>query len=119
MLPILQNMGVFAALTFVIDLLPLAMAFAYAFQPSERRLALMRPLSLAALFGAMSCTVSSIALGFRRISIGPDLSADFQRQLAMGFAEALAPTFVGFACLTASWLLVASRIGSWRSHEGT
>ena len=54
MLDMLGRMGVMALGTMLTALLPLITAVAYFVRPSERRLVLMRPLSLAAAFAAIS-----------------------------------------------------------------
>jgi hypothetical protein len=46
----LSNAGILALASMAVVLAPLFMGVAYAIKPSEARLALMRPLSLAAIF---------------------------------------------------------------------
>jgi hypothetical protein len=53
----LRNAGVFARLTLAVGVVPLIMALVYVTRPTERNLALMRPLSLAGLFAAAAGTV--------------------------------------------------------------
>jgi hypothetical protein len=112
---LLRQASFFALLTLAIDFVPLVMALVYVVRPTEHRLALMRPLSLAGIFSALSGTV----VGFLNLLVGmshfgePSLAA--YRGAVMGASEALVPVFVGFACLTFSWLLVA--IGMSRSRE--
>ena len=101
------QMGLFALLTLVICLTPLAMAIAYAASPSERRLALMRPLSLAAIFAALAGVFIGFIMVLRGIGATGALTAGAWRSIALGASEALVPVFFGFACLTAAWLLVA------------
>ena len=50
---ILRAAGVVALLSIVIALLPLPAGVAYALRPTEARMALMRPISLAALFAGL------------------------------------------------------------------
>ena len=50
----LRHAGIVSLLSIAIGLAPLAMAAAYFARPTERRLALMRPLSLASLFAALT-----------------------------------------------------------------
>lgn len=111
---LLHQAGVFAKLTLLMDLLPLVMAVIYALRPTERHLALMRPFSLAGLFAALS----GGALGFLNVLRGIGVTQEFTQaayaRMAIGASEALVTTFVGFACLSAAWLLVA--IGMSRSH---
>jgi hypothetical protein len=104
---LLQHAGNFAILTLLIDLVPLGMALVYLVRPTERHLALMRPFSLAGLFAALS----GGALGFlnvlRGIGMMDEFSAASYGRIAVGASESLVPMFVGFACLSVAWLLVA------------
>ena len=109
-----QQAGFFAKLTLAIDFVPLVMALVYVVGPSERRLALMRPLSLAGLFAALSGGVLGFLNVLRSIGLTPEFSVDEYRRMAMGASEAFVPMFVGFACLTVAWLLVA--VGMSRGH---
>lgn len=103
----LQQISAFALLTLVIGVVPMVMAIAYAIRPTEWRLALMRPLSLAAIFAAFSGVVSGIVAILRGIGATGEFTTGSFRMIAMGLSEALMPIFVGFGCLTVAWLLVA------------
>jgi hypothetical protein len=106
----LRNASVAAKLSTFMGVVPLALAVVYAIWPTEQRLTLMRPLSLATIFAAISGTVLGILnvlLGMSR-SEPPTLS----HVAVLGLSEALFPVFFGFGCLTAAWLLVA--LGLWR-----
>jgi hypothetical protein len=101
----LAHASVFAKLTLLLGLAPMAMAVAYAVRPSERRLALMRPLSLAAIFGALC----ALLLGVVNVLMGLGATGD---QVAwhfatVGLAEALVVPMVTFAFLTVAWIAVA------------
>jgi hypothetical protein len=104
---VLRHASIFALLTLAIDFVPLVMAAVYVLRPTERRLALMRPLSLAGLFAALTGGVLGFLSVLRGIGVVPELSERSYRLIALGAAESLVPMFVGFACLTAAWLLVA------------
>jgi hypothetical protein len=106
----LRQASLFALLTLILGFVPLVMAVVYAARPTERHLALMRPLSLAGLFAAMTGGV----LGFinvLRLLWTRELTAETYRVMAVGAAESLVPMFVGFASLTVAWLLVAVGMG--------
>ncbi len=106
----LRQAGLFALLTLALDFVPLVMAVVYVIRPTERHLALMRPLSLAGLFAALSGGV----LGFindLRFVWTRELTAQNYNVLAVGAAESLVTVFVGFASLTVAWLLVAVGMG--------
>jgi hypothetical protein len=93
-----------------VGVLPLAMGVAYLIWPNEQRLALMRPLSLAAVFAA----VGGVALGFvnELRFIARSETVTFSPQVAIGLAEGLVPMFFSFGCLTVAWLSVT--LGLWR-----
>ena len=104
---LLHNAGVFAKLTLVMDLLPLVVAVIYVVRPTEHNLALMRPFSLAGLFAALSGGVLGLLNVLRGIGVTREFSQAAYSRMAIGASEALVTTFVGFACLSAAWLLVA------------
>ncbi len=110
MLTILRSASMFALLTLVIGFAPLVAAIVYVARPSERNLALMRPLSLAGLFGAAAGTVLG-AINALRIVWTRDLDVRAYHAMAAGAAESLVPVLVGFAALAAAWLLVAVGMG--------
>jgi hypothetical protein len=102
----LRSASLFALLSLTVGLVPLVMAVVYVARPTERHLALMRPLSLAGLFSAITGSV----LGFinvLRFVWTRELTAQTYKVMAVGAAESLVPVFVGFASLTVAWLLVA------------
>lgn len=111
----LRNASLFALLTLMLGIVPLVMAAVYAIRPTERNLALMRPLSLAGLFAA----IAGMLLGFVNVLKfywTHDPTTETYRVMAIGAAESLVPALVGFACLTVAWLVVA--IGMGRRSEG-
>jgi hypothetical protein len=106
----LRQASLFALLTLVLGLVPLIMAVVYVIRPTERHLALMRPLSLAGLFAAMAGGV----LGFinvLRFVWTRELTAETYRVMTVGAAESLVTLLVGFASLSVAWLLVAVGMG--------
>ncbi|MEN3339340.1 MAG: hypothetical protein V7647_3016 [Acidobacteriota bacterium] len=101
---VFANAGIAALASMFVGVLPLGMAVVYAIWPSEQRLALVRPLSVATMFAA----IASLALGgineLRYISRTGQLA--FSTTIAAGLAEGLAPLFFAFGCLTIAWLCV-------------
>jgi len=81
----------------------LGMAIAYALRPTERKLSLMRPLSLAAIFAAICSFAGGVAMVFN----GAGATREWSNAAFMGFAECFTPLFVAFAFLALAWLLVA------------
>ena len=107
---VLRQASLFGLLTLILGCVPLVMAVVYVIRPTEQHLALMRPLSLAGLFASIAGAV----LGFinvLRFVWTRELTAETYRVIAVGSAESLVPTLVGFASLTAAWLLVAVGMG--------
>ncbi len=86
----------------------LGLAIAYAIRPTEQKLALMRPLTLAGIFGAL-CSffggVASVLAGLAVTFWGKTGSVNVGAVL-MGFRETIVPIFVAFAFLSVAWLLV-------------
>jgi len=104
---LLRHAGVLALLTLAIDLVPLIMAVVFVLRPTEHNLALMRPLSLAGLFAALS----GGAVGFLNVLTGiartDQFTPESYSRIAAGASESMVPMFVGFASLSVAWLLVA------------
>jgi hypothetical protein len=105
LLAMLGNASIVALLSLIVGVLPLGAGVAYAIRPSEQRLALMRPIALAAIFGALCGSMS----GFMNVLkfIGDRATPVDWRIVAIGSAEALVPLFVAFGCLTVAWLCAA------------
>lgn len=110
MIGMLSQASLIALASMFMGVVPLGMGLAYAIWPSEQRLALMRPLSLATIFAALSGSVLGLLNILR--GIGNSGSPTFSSVAAIGLAEALVPLFLGFGCLTVAWLAVT--VGLWR-----
>jgi hypothetical protein len=101
----LTQAGIIALLSMFMGVIPLGMGIAYAIRPSERRLAFMRPLSLATVFAALCGLATGTAHVLRSVAVhGIPI---FSGNGAVGLSEALVPMIVGFGCLTVAWLCVA------------
>jgi len=114
----LVNLGIAGIFGIFITAVPLVVAILFAARPSASRLALMRPVSLAAIFSA----IAGLCLGVANSLVGINRHADAANltgYAAEVFAESVIPTFVSFALLTAAWLVVAigMRRQAW-SGEG-
>jgi len=107
---VLSEASLVALASLFMGVVPLAMAIVYVIWPSEQRLALMRPLSLAAIFAVLSG--STLGVVNVLIAISRNQTGAFPSLAWVGFAEALVPLFFGFGCLTVAWLCVS--IGLWR-----
>ena len=106
----LAQAGIVALASIFVCVLPLAMGVVYAIWPTEQRLTLVRSLSLATVFSA----VTGAALGFINALyfISQSEPIALSQPLVIGAAESLVPLFFGFGCLTVTWLCVT--IGLWR-----
>ena len=107
---VLANAGIMALASMFVGVLPLTTGIVYAIWPSEHRLALMRPLSLATIFAAVGGTALGFINELRFITRSG--TATFSPQVAQGIAESLLTLFFGFGCLTVAWLCVT--LGLWR-----
>jgi hypothetical protein len=106
----LKNASIVAKMSMFMGVVPLAMGVVYAVWPTEQRLALMRPLSLATIFAAISGSILGLINVF--LYVGTKGTGAFSSVAAIGVSEALVPVFFGFGCLTVAWLAVA--LGLWR-----
>jgi len=80
----------------------------FAVRPSERLLAFMRPLSLAAIFSAVCSLLLAVTNGFQTLGSPTNaLDASGVRLAAVVMAEGLAPVVASFAFLTVAWICVA------------
>ena len=101
---ILATLGLMALGSMFVGTLPLAMGIVYAIWPSEQRLMLMRPLSLATVFAAVAGLAAGLVNGLRYMGRAQEVA--LTQAVVTGFAESLVPPFFGFGCLTVAWLCV-------------
>jgi hypothetical protein len=105
LITVLSQAGIAALLSMLVAVFPVPAGIAYLVSPSERRLALIRPISLAALFSGLA----GLMLGFINMLKGV-WSAEAEvnwRIIAVGGAESLVPLTLAFGALTFTWLCVA------------
>lgn len=84
----------------------LGTAIAYAIRPTERKLMLMRPLSLASIFAAVCSFSVGVATALKHAADAGVATASLGT-MAAGLSESFIPPFVAFAFLSVAWLLVA------------
>lgn len=104
---LIRNSSGLGLLGLVVSLAAVGMALAYAIKPNEQKLALMRPLSLAAIFGGLSSFTVGVVAVLQGISATSEFGVRAWNAIARGFAESVTALFVAFGCLTIAWLLVA------------
>ncbi len=105
LIQILTQAGVVALVSLIVAVLPMGAGLAYVVRPTEARLALMRPLSLAGIFAGLGGFLS----GLISIShmVGTSATPVAFKLVAVGLAESLVPLFVAFGSLTIAWLCAA------------
>jgi hypothetical protein len=91
----------------LISATPMVVGIAFAIRPSEQRLALMRPLTLAGIFAGVCNLMVGLANSLRGLAAQQTLDAQSFRIVFPGLAESVIVTFVASACLTVAWLCVA------------
>ncbi|MBL8174043.1 MAG: hypothetical protein JNK48_05200 [Bryobacterales bacterium] len=79
----------------------------FAFRPTERLLAVMRPLTLAGVFSALCTFALAMANGFIAINMMRGLDLQGVHVIGAVFSEGLAPVVASFACLSVAWFFVA------------
>ena len=103
---VLAQASIMALLSMVVPLAPMVMGITYAIWPTEGRLALMRPLSLAGIFSGLT----GFSLGLINVFAGVGSSSTplpDNRGFYLGLSESIVALFACFGCLTVAWLCVA------------
>jgi hypothetical protein len=90
----------------VISIGAFGLAVSYAIRPTERKLMLMRPVSLAAIFATLSAVPAGWALVLGAMAATPTGQLEIPA-VYRGLAETLTVGFVCFGFLSAAWLLIA------------
>jgi hypothetical protein len=110
---LLGQISLFAKLTMAVAIVAFGLAVAYVFRPTEQKLVLMRPVSLAAIFATVSGLLGGWIAVLASIPATPDGHLPVA-SLYRGIAESLTVGFVSFGLLAAAWMLVA--VGGLRRH---
>jgi hypothetical protein len=106
LLELLRELSLFGQLTMVVAVGAFGLAVAYVLRPTEQKLVLMRPVSLASIFATLSGLLGGWIAVLGGVAAAPDGSLP-TRSMYLGIAESLAVGFVSFGLLAAAWLLVA------------
>ena len=115
MVDLIGHVSLFAMLTIVVAIAAFSLAVAYAVRPTEQKLMLMRPVSLATIF----TTISGLFGGWIALLASIPAPADGALPAAVlysGLAESLVVGLVSFGLLGAGWMLVA--VGALRRDTG-
>ena len=113
---LLGQVSLFAKLTMAVAIVAFGLAVGYVFRPTEQKLLLMRPVSLAAIFA----TISGLLGGWIAVLGGVAATPEGRlptASLYLGIAESLTVGFVSFGLLAAAWMLVA--VGGLRRHAAS
>jgi hypothetical protein len=97
--------GIFAKLSLLMGFGPPGLAIAYILRPAERKLAILRPVSLASIFAAIGGLVAGLIAVLMGVAAtaGPVAVSN----VYVGLSEALVAPLVNFGLLSVAWLLVA------------
>ena len=101
-----RNVSIVGMLGLLVSVATVGLALVYAIWPNEQRLALMRPMSLAAIFGGLATFTLGIINVLRGIAATRTFTAEHWPLITVGGAEAFVGLFFAFGCLTVAWLLV-------------
>jgi hypothetical protein len=99
-----RELSVFAKLTMAVAVAVFGLGVSYSFRPTEQKLALMRPVSLAAIFATLSGLFSGWINVLVQIAATPDGRLP-PASVYRGTAESLVLGFVCFGFLSAAWML--------------
>ena len=103
---LLGQVSLFAKLTMAVAIVAFGLAVAYVFRPTEQKLVLMRPVSLAAIFATIGGLLGGWIVLLQGLPATPDGHIPVA-SLSQGIAESLTVGFVSFGLLAAAWMLVA------------
>ena len=95
-------------LLLILSLVTLGISISYAVTPGERKLGMLRPLSVATLFSVLNGVVAGLGVAFLHASQGMIAGrANVSAMLFAGLAESAVPAVIGFTVLAVCWILVA------------
>ncbi len=106
LLDVYREISLFAKLSMAVSLAVLGLAVAYVWRPTEQKLVLMRPVSLAAIFATISGLLGGWIVILSGIAATPDGQIGISN-VYRGIGVSLILGFVCFGLLAVSWLLVA------------
>jgi hypothetical protein len=109
----IRTLGPMALASTFLGIVPLAVGVVYAVWPTEQRLSLVRTLSVATVFAALTGTMHGFVTGLHFVARRQP--EGLTPAVAAGLADAFVPLFFGFGCITVAWLCVT--IGLWRRTD--
>jgi heme exporter protein D len=87
----------------------LGLAVSFVVRPSERKLAVFRPLAVSVLFLTLSGLFSGLGATMHNVTTNPRFadSPELHKWVMMGIGESTANAILGFSLLALAWLVVA------------
>jgi hypothetical protein len=85
----------------------LGVAVSFAVRPRERKLGILRPLSVATVFVTLSGVASGIKATMHHVTTHPEWSQDLARYGMIGIGESITNAVLGFGLLGLAWLVTA------------
>jgi hypothetical protein len=87
--------------------LALWVAGSFAWRPGERKLGILRPLSVATVFATLAGIFSGFGATMHNVTTNPEWSQSPELHLIVmtGIGESLANAILGFGMLTVAWIL--------------
>jgi hypothetical protein len=109
MLEFFREGGFSMFIILALGLADLILAGSLAWRFGERKLGILRPVSLATVFATLLGMTSNIAAVMKNVAQNPEWahSPDMHLITMVGIGESMAPAVMGFGILSATWLLVA------------
>ena len=104
---ILFNGFVHLGLILILASVTLGTAISFALKPGERKLGIIRPLSVSTTFFVAGNAFAGIGATMLGVADGSPVGAEITKMITAGLAEATVPAVLGFTFLGMSWLLVA------------
>lgn len=106
MIDLLLNGFIHLSVILLLSVATLAQAIAFAVRPGERKLGILRPLSLATTFSVLSATCAGVGASFKFAAEVP-AGESVVPVLVAGLAETMVPGVFAFAVLAISWALAS------------
>ena len=108
MMEFMKTGGVAMWLILALGVAVVGLAGSFAWNPSERKLGLVRPLSVALVFLSVAGTAAGIAATMTYVTRVPEFATDPKLPLIVltGIGESITPLILGFTILTTVWLTV-------------
>ena len=109
MLDFMQSGGYAMWIILVLGCTALGLALSFATHPTERKLAIFRPLSVSTLFLSLSGLCAGLGTTMKTIVTEPQFakSPDIHLWVMTGIGESLANAILGFSLLGLAWLFTA------------